>query len=138
MPSEQSCPGPTRTPRRVFEHGDGFGDGELAAAKRHHADARGNVVVEHDDGVVLEMPQHPVPHGADAGDLVGDGFDLKPCVGVFLSLAYGDEQGRRRKQLVAGDRVAPAAGQNHQSERERAEFRPCWRGGRVRGVVFHG
>ena len=116
MPAEQSCPGPTRTPRRVFQHGDGLGDRELPASQADHADAGGNIIVEHDDGVLGEMFQHPVPHGADAGDLVGDGFDFQPGVGVVRGLTYGDQQRRRREQLVTGDRAAPAAGQDHQAE----------------------
>ena len=62
------------------------------------------------------MFEHPVPHGADAGDLIGDGFDLKPGVGVVSGLTCGDEERCRREQLVTGDRAAPAAGQDHQAE----------------------
>ena len=116
MPAEQSCPGPTRTPRRVFEHGNGFGDRQFAASQADHADARGNVVIEHDDGVIGEVLEHPVPHGTDAGDLVGNGFNFQPGVAVMLSLACGNEQRRRREQLVARDRAASAPGQDHQTK----------------------
>ena len=78
------------------------------------------------------MAQHPVAHGADAGDLVGDGMDFQPGVGVVISLACWNEERRRRKQLVAGDRAAPAAAEDDQAQAERAEFRPGRRGGRVR------
>ena len=132
VPAEQSRPSATRTPRRVLDHGERFRDGEFPTAQAHHADARGNVVIEHDNGVFVEAFQHPVSHGADAGDLIGDGFDFQPGVTVMFSLACGNEQCRRREQLVAGDRAAPAAGQDHQSKGERTEFRPDWRGGRGR------
>ena len=62
------------------------------------------------------MLEHPVPHRTDAGDLVGDGFDFQPGVGVVRGLTCGNQQRRRREQLVARDRAAPAAGQDHQAE----------------------
>ena len=132
MPTEQPGTGTTGTPRRVFQHGDGFRDGKFPAPQADHAHARRNVVIEHDNGVFGEMPQHPIAHGADAGNLVGNGLDFQPGVGVVFSLACWHEERRRRKQLVAGDRAASAAAEDDQAQTEWAEFRPERRGGRVR------
>jgi hypothetical protein len=37
------------------------------------------------------MLEHPVAHGANPRDFIGDGFDQESRVTVVFSLAYGNE-----------------------------------------------
>ncbi len=113
VPAEQSSASTASTPCRIFQHGKSFGNREFPAAQRDHAHARGNIVVEHNDGILGEMFQHPVAHGTNPRDFIGDRFNLQPRVMVVFSLAFGDEERRCRKQLVAGDRAAATPRQDH-------------------------
>ena len=60
MPDEQTGAGPSGGKRRVGEHGERLLHGELAAAQTDHADACADIVIQHDDGILPEMSQHPV------------------------------------------------------------------------------
>jgi hypothetical protein len=96
-----------------------LGDGEFPAAQGDHAHARGNIIVEHDDGVLGEMFHYQAALGTDALDWIGNFFDYESCMSVVFSLAYGNEERRRREELVTGDRSASAPRQNHNTKGER-------------------
>lgn len=83
MPTEQSSPGAARAIGAVFQHSEGFIRRELPTAQRHHADARGNVVVEHHERILLEMRDVPVAHGAYACHLIGNSHLLQRDVRVI-------------------------------------------------------
>jgi hypothetical protein len=91
VPPEETGTGPPGTPCRVLDHREGFIGGQTSASQAHHADARGDVVIQHDNSILGEAAQGPVSHRADAGDFVRNGLDDEPGVAVVFSLAFRNE-----------------------------------------------
>ena len=106
VPAEQSSARPAGAVGGVFEHRERLVGREVAAAQRHHADAGGDVFVEHHDGVLGEAPQNPVSHRAHAAQRVGnrDLFqrDVRVIRTVFVRTSLrGCEKSQPREDLAS-------------------------------------
>ncbi len=124
VPPEQARLGTPRVVGRVGEHDEGFLDREFATAQRDHADAGADVVIEHDDGVLRELPQHPVAQRGNAHHRVGhDGF-LQRNGRILVKLAFRHEQGGAGEQSMTGHRARSTAAQDDQAQAQGLEFRP--------------